>query len=86
MPKKGRKEERDREASEAEIASESDDGGSSDGGDDAVDGAVSHALDALVGLESDDLESAMQEMRSACALSGVHIWACFASVCGCAKR
>lgn len=62
MRNKGEMEEKESGASEAEIASESHDGGSSESGDDAVGEAVSHALEALVALDSEDLEYAMHEV------------------------
>ena len=45
------------------VESDGDEGSSSDGGEDEIQGAVQRALDALVGLRNaDDLDAAMQEV------------------------
>ena len=41
---------------------ESDGEGGDDGGEGEIQGAVQQALDALVGLDADDLDAAMQEV------------------------
>jgi len=49
---------------EAELLSCDDDAGSSDAGDDSVDIAVSQAVTALAGLDAEDMEIALDEVRS----------------------
>ena len=52
------------EVSEAEILDGGDKGDSSDGEDGSLQSAVTQAVDALVSLDPEDLESAMHEVRN----------------------
>ena len=52
------------EVSEAEILDGGDEGDSSDGEDGSLQSAVTQAVDALVSLDPEDLESAMHEVRN----------------------